>query len=151
MVKINQNISDFQEIEEGEQYQIIHVDTKVQKGFNGVNIEFVPKKLTEENKKTQYRVTAWLGQNDTVGTRSKLGAFISAFTDFFESKNESATDGYIRDNAFTDYFETTKDSAGVPLDTDDALKLAQDTDKWESHFIKVVSWKNKNREIKVIS
>jgi len=130
MVKINQNISDFQEIEEGEQYQIIHVDTKVQKGFNGVNIEFVPKKLTEENKKTQYRVTAWLGQNDTVGTRSKLGAFISAFTD---------------------YFETTKDSAGVPLDTDDALKLAQDTDKWESHFIKVVSWKNKNREIKVIS
>jgi hypothetical protein len=130
MVKINQNISDFQEIEEGEQYQIIHVDTKVQKGFNGVNIEFVPKKLTEENKKTQYRVTAWLGQNDTVGTRSKLGAFISAFTD---------------------YFETTKDEAGIPLDTDDALKLAQDTDKWESHFIKVVSWKNKNREIKVIS
>ena len=78
-VKINQKISDFSEPEEGEIYQIIHVDTKVQKGFNGVNIEFVPKKVTEENKKTQYRVTAWLGQNDTVGTRSKLGAFISAF------------------------------------------------------------------------
>lgn len=102
----------------------------MQKGFSGVNIEFVPKKVTEENKKIQYRVTAWLGQNDTVGTRSKLGAFISAFTD---------------------YFENTEDEAGIPLNTEEALKLAQDTDKWESHFVKIISWRNKNREIKVIS
>jgi hypothetical protein len=97
----------------------------VQKGFNSVNIEFVPKKVTEENKKTQYRVMAWLGKNDIVGTRSKLGAFISAFTDYFETKMEG---------------DTTK-----------ALAEAQDTDKWESHFVKIVSWKNKNREIKVVN
>jgi hypothetical protein len=130
MVKINQTTSDYSEPEKGEIYQIIHVDTKVQKGFNGVNIVFVPKKLTDENKKIQYCVTAWLGQNDTVGSRSKLGAFISAFTD---------------------YFETTEDSKGMPLSSDDALKLAQDTDKWESHFVKIIAWENKNREIKVVS
>jgi hypothetical protein len=36
-------------------------------------------------------------------------------------------------------------------DTDKALVEAQDTDKWESHFVKIVSWKDKNREIKVVS
>jgi hypothetical protein len=69
-------------------------------------------------------VTAWLGQNDTVGTRSKLGSFISAFTDFYETTEATVQE---------------------------ALNKAQDTDSWKNHFIKVISWKNKNREIKVVS
>jgi hypothetical protein len=130
MVKINQGLSDFQEPEEGEQYQITATSENTSKGFKGISIEFTPKKQTEQNAKIKYRITAWLGQNDTVGTRSKLGSFISAFTD---------------------YFETTKDSEGVPLDTETALNKAQDTDIWKGHFIKIISWRAKNREIKVIS
>jgi len=29
--------------------------------------------------------------------------------------------------------------------------MAQDTTNWGIHFIKVISWKEKNREIKVVS
>jgi hypothetical protein len=134
MVKINQGLSDFMEPDEGEQYQIIAVSETISKGFKGLTIEFVPKKQTEETKKIRYRITAWLGQNDTVGTRSKLGSFISAFTDYFESKNLDSTDGYIVENA-----------------TKEALVDAQDTDKWTAHLVKFVSWRAKNREIKVIS
>lgn len=130
MVKINQGVSEFQEIEEGEQYQIVNVSDNTSKGYKGLSIEFLPKKQTEQNVKIKYRITAWMGQNDTVGTRSKLGCFISAFTDYFETKN---------------------DSNNVQLNTDDALKMAQDTDKWEGHFVKIISWRAKNREIKVIS
>lgn len=124
MVKINQGLSDFQEIEDSEQYQIVNVSENTQKGFKGLTIEFKPKKQTPENKDIQYRTTAWLGQNDTVGTRSKLGCFISAFTDYFEGENNNA---------------------------DTALFMASDTDNWKNHYIKVISWKSKNREIKVIS
>lgn len=130
MVKINQGLSDFQEIEESEIYQIVNVSENTSKGFKGISIEFTPKKQTDENKKIKYRVTAWLGQNDTVGTRSKLGCFISAFTD---------------------YYETKEDKSGVPFSVDDALEMAQDTANWTSHMIKVISWKAKNREIKIIS
>lgn len=87
-------------------------------------IELNPEKETEENKKVQYRITAWFGQNETVGTKSKLGAFISAFTDYFEIETK---------------------------DIDKALEKAQDTANWLSHVIKIVSWKEKNREIKIIS
>jgi hypothetical protein len=125
MVKINQGLSNFQEIEDNEQYHIVNVSETVSKGFKGITLEFTPKKVTEENKKIQYRITAWLGQNETVGTRSKLGSFISAFTDFFESENEN--------------------------DTEKALTLAQNTDNWNGHFIKVISWRAKNREIKIVS
>jgi hypothetical protein len=125
MVKINQGLSDFQEIEENEQYKIVAVSENTQKGFKGICIEFKPKVETEQNAKIQYRVTAWLGQNDTVGTRSKLGAFICAFTDFFESENKG--------------------------DTAKALQMAQDTDSWKEHTIKVVSWRNKNREVRILS
>jgi hypothetical protein len=125
MVKINQGLSDFQEIEENEQYKISAVSENTSKGFKGIAIEFLPKVQTEHNAKIQYRVTAWLGQNETVGTRSKLGAFIHAFTDFFED----ATKG----------------------DTATALQMAQDTENWKNHFIKIVSWRAKNREIKVLS
>lgn len=97
---------------------------KTNKGFKGLVIELTPEKITEENKKVQYRITAWFGQNDTVGTKSKLGAFISAFTDYF--KNETK-------------------------DTDKALEKAQDTNNWLKHMIKIVSWKEKNREVKVVS
>ena len=123
-VKINQGLSDFSEPEEGEIYQIVNVGESVAKGYKGISIEFTPKKQTEENKKTQYRITAWLGQNDTVGTRSKLGSFISAFTDYYEAKEG---------------------------DTQKGLEMAQDTANWITHFVKIVEWKNKNREIKVIS
>ena len=125
MVRINQGLSDFQEPEEGEQYQIVNVSENTSKGFKGLTIEFTPKKQTEQNAKIKYRVTAWLGQNDTVGTRSKLGSFISAFTDFFETENKG--------------------------DTQKALEMAQDTANWTAHLVKIVAWKNKNREIKVIS
>lgn len=124
-VKINQGLSDFSEPEVGEIYQIVNVDEKVQKGFKGINIEFTPKKQTDENVKRQYRVTAWLGQNDTVGTRSKLGAFIVAFTNYFETETKG--------------------------DLDEALGMAQDTSNWVSHFVKIVAWKDKNRELKVVS
>lgn len=123
-VKINQGLSDFQEIEEGEQYVIVSISENTSKGFKGICIEFKPKVETEKNAKIQYRVTAWLGQNDTVGTRSKLGAFISAFADFFEDKNTTSQD---------------------------ALVKAQDTESWKNHIVKVVSWEAKNREIKVVS
>lgn len=123
-VRINMNLSDFSEIEEGEQYQIVNITDSVSKGFKGLSIEFSPKKQTEQNAKIKYRVTAWLGQNDTVGTRSKLGCFISAFTDYFENENG---------------------------DTQKALDKANDTDSWKGHYIKVISWRAKNREIKVIS
>ena len=129
MVKINAGLSDFQEIEESEQYQIINVSENTSKGFKGLSIEFKPKKQTEQNEKIKYRITAWLGQNDTVGTRSKLGCFISAFTD---------------------YFETQEDDKGVPYSTQDAIDKAKDTDSWKGHYIKVISWRAKNREIKVI-
>ena len=130
MVKINAGLSDFQEIEESEQYQIVNISENTSKGFKGLSIEFKPKKQTEQNEKIKYRITAWLGQNDTVGTRSKLGCFISAFTD---------------------YFETTEDKNGVPLSTQDAIDKAKDTDSWKGHYIKVISWRAKNREIKIIS
>ena len=126
-VKINQGLSDFQEIEESEQYQIVNVTENTSKGFKGLSIEFKPKKQTSDNEKIKYRVTAWLGQNDTVGTRSKLGAFISAFTDYFEMQAE------------------------IPLTTQEAINKAQDTENWKGHYIKVISWRAKNREIKVTS
>jgi hypothetical protein len=125
MVKINQGISNFVEIETGEQYKIVNVSETTNKGFKGVSIEFKPKVITQENEKIQYQITAWLGQNDTVGTRSKLGCFISAFTDYYERKTEG--------------------------NTDKALEMAQDTENWKEHQIKVISWKEKNREIKVLS
>ena len=53
-------------------------------------------------------------------------------------------------SAFTDYFETKPDSNNVLLSVEDALKMSQDTDKWQGHFVKIVSWRAKNREIKVI-
>jgi hypothetical protein len=124
MVKINQGLSDFAEIEDGEQYIIVNVSENTSKGFKGIVIEFTPKKQTEENRKTKYQITAWLGQNDTVGTRSKLGCFISAFTDFFEAKDGN---------------------------TEKALELAQNTENWGTHLIKVISWKAKDREVKVLS
>jgi hypothetical protein len=129
-VKINQGLSNFAEPEEGEKYEIINVSNANAKGYKGLTIEFAPEKQTEQNKKINYRVTAWFGQNETVGTKSKLGAFI---------------------NAFTDYFETEEDSKGVPQSTDKALEMAQNTDNWLNHIVKIVSWKNKSREIKVIS
>jgi len=130
MVRINQNISDFAEPEEGEKYKISSVTDANAKGYKGLTIEFIPEKQTEQNKKTNYRITAWLGQNETVGIRSKLGAFISAFTD---------------------YFETKTDANNVPLSSDNALIMAQDTDKWLNHTVKIISWRNKSREVKVIS
>jgi hypothetical protein len=130
MVRINQNISDFAEPEEGEKYKIINVSDANAKGYKGITIEFTPEKQTEQNKKINYRITAWLGQNETVGTKSKLGSFISAFTDYFEA---NASDG-IREDAI-----------------EEALEMAQDTDKWLNHTVKIVSWRNKNREVKVIS
>jgi len=132
MVRINQNISDFAEPEEGEKYKIINVSDANAKGYKGISIEFTPEKQTEQNKKTNYRITAWLGQNETVGIRSKLGAFISAFTDYFETKTDANANNAL-------------------LSLDEALEMAQDTDKWLNHTVKVVSWRNKNREVKVIS
>ena len=35
--------------------------------------------------------------------------------------------------------------------TKEALAQAQDTDSWKGHYIKVIAWRNKNRELKVIS
>jgi hypothetical protein len=125
MVKINQGISDFAEPEENEQYIIVNVSENTSKGFKGLTIEFTPKKQTEHNQKIKYRVTAWLGQNNFVGTRSKLGCFINAFTDYFESENKG--------------------------DTEKALEMAQDTANWGAHIVKIISWRAKNREIKVIS
>ena len=61
----------------------------------------------------------------TAVTRSKLGSFISAFTDFYESENNG--------------------------NTQKALEMAQDTVNWGSHFVKFISWRAKNREIKVVS
>jgi hypothetical protein len=43
------------------------------------------------------------------------------------------------------------DANNVPLSSDEALKMAQDTDKWLNHTVKFLIWKNKNREVKVIS
>jgi hypothetical protein len=125
MVKINQGLSDFAEIEEGDQYQIINVSENTSKGFKGLTIEFTPKIVTETNEKLKFRITAWLGQNDTVGTRSKLGCFICAFADYFESETKG--------------------------NTKKALEMAQDTANWLAHYIKVISWRAKNREIKIIS
>ncbi len=129
-VKINAGLSDFQEIEESEQYQIVNVSENTSKGFKGLSIEFKPKKQTEQNEKIKYRITAWLGQNDTVGTRSKLGCFISAFTDYFEVNGKVGE---------------------VPLTVQEAINKAQDTENWKGHYIKVISWRAKNREIKIVS
>jgi hypothetical protein len=123
MVKINQTISDFQEPEEKENYTIVKIEETIQKGFKGLTIEFRPTKETDETKKVQYRVTAWFGKNEVIGSKSKLGAFISAFSDFYEKTNNP----------------------------DESVALAQDSDNWLNHVIKVLDWREKNREIKVVS
>lgn len=123
-VKINQGLNDFAEPEENEKYKIVNVSDTTQKGFKGVTIEFKPTVETEKTAKVKYQVTAWLGQNDNVGTRSKLGSFIQAFADFFNDTAKS---------------------------TQEALSQAQDTDNWKGHTVKFIEWKNKNREIKVLS
>lgn len=123
MVKIQQNIVDFQEPEENQTYKIVKIEETVQKDFKGLSIEFRPVKETEETKEVQYKVTAWFGQKGFVGSKSKLGAFISAFSDFYEKKNTP----------------------------DEAVALAQDSDNWLNHVVKVLEWREKNRELKVIS
>jgi hypothetical protein len=96
----------------------------MQKGFKGLSISFNAVKETESNKKIQYRLTAWYGQNEFVGTKSKLGAFISAFSDYYEIKGDTP---------------------------DIAIEKAQDTSTWLNHTVKFLEWRNKNREIKVTS
>lgn len=122
MVKISQQISDFQEPEEKETYTILSVEETTQQNFKGLSVIFEPLKRQPEDK-TQYKVTAWFGQKGYVGSKSKLGAFISAFSDFYE-KTENP---------------------------DKAIELAQDSDNWINHIVKVLEWREKNRELKVIS
>ena len=43
------------------------------------------------------------------------------------------------------------DANNVPLSSDNALIMAQDTDKWLNHTVKIISWRNKSREVKLIS
>lgn len=126
MVKIAQKISDFSEIEEGEYYTITEIVETSQKNednetFDGLTISFRPLKETEQTKKVEYRITAWYGNKGFIGSKSKLGAFKSAFVEFFEKDKEVA----------------------------EALSFAEDTDNWINHIVKVLEWRNKNREIKV--
>lgn len=124
MVKINQGLSNFSEPEEKEQYQIVKVSEETQKGFKGVAISLEPKTRTHENRNTVYRITAWFGQGESVGTKSKLGSFVHAFAEYYESTGDKA---------------------------DKAIEKAQDTDNWQGHTVKILLWRNKNREITVIS
>jgi hypothetical protein len=123
MVKITQQITDFQEPEENEQYKIIKIEETTQKGFKGLSIEFRPVKETAETEKIQYKITAWFGQSGFIGSKSKLGAFISAFTDYFEKTNNPT----------------------------ESIIMAQDSDNWLNRIVKVLEWREKNRELKVIS
>lgn len=123
MVKIQQEISNFQEPEEREQYKIVKIEETEQKGFKGLSIEFRPLKETANTEKVQYKVTAWFGEKGFIGSKSKLGAFISAFSDFYE-----------------------KD-----LNPDEAIEKARDSDNWLNHIVKVVEWRAKNRELKILS
>ena len=130
IVKLSQNLADFSEPEEKEIYQILAVESKTNKGFSGVSVIFNPTKPTLETEKISYRAMLWFGKSDITGTRSKLGAFIHAFNEFFQ---------------------TQEDKAGVPLSEKNALEYAQDTDKWIGHIVKIVNWKEKRREIEVLS
>jgi hypothetical protein len=130
MVKLNVSLGDFSEPEEKEIYQILSVESQIRKGFNGVSVVFNPTKPTKETAKISYRATLWVGKSDIIGTQSKLGAFI---------------------NAFNDFFQTQEDKAGVQLSEKEALETAQDTDKWVGHTIKIVSWREKKRQIEVLS
>jgi hypothetical protein len=130
MVKLTNTLGDFSEPEEKEVYQILSVESQARKGFNGISVVFNPTKPTPETAKISYRATLWVGKSEIIGTRSKLGAFI---------------------HAFNEYFQTQDDKSGVQLSEKDVLEYAQDTDKWVGHTVKIVSWKEKRREIEVLS
>lgn len=127
MVKLTSNLGDFSEPEEKEQYTIKSVesvDKEKTKGYIGIVVQFEPTEPTPDTEKIDYRTTAWYGNTDIVGSKSKLGAFISAFSNFFGEQTN---------------------------DADEAVAMAQDTNNWLNHTIKIISWREKKREITVES
>lgn len=83
-----------QEPTEGGTYKIVNVEevkTSVQ-GFNGIRVVLQSTKPGEEN--TQYATMLWM--REVAGQKSKLGAFLDAFTDFLgDAESALDTDNWI--------------------------------------------------------
>ena len=125
MVKLTQGVQDFSEPEEKTEYTIIDVsptNEKKTKGFAGITITFNPVKPTPQNEKLSIKTTAWYGTSDTIGSKSKLGCFISGFSEYFESVGNTHQE---------------------------SIDMAQDTNNWLNHNIKIISWRDKKRQIVV--
>jgi len=113
VVKIEARLAKGEEPKEGGIYKIVAVEevkTAVQ-GFNGYRVLLKSTKKGEED--VEYATMLW--KREAAGAKSKLGAFLAAFTEF--------------------------------LGDEDA---ALETDNWINHTIRIVSWKPKDREIKVL-
>jgi len=94
-------------------YKVMSTDevkTAVQ-SFNGVRVKLQSQKKGEED--IEYATMLWM--REVAGVKSKLGAFLDAFTEFLDDEDE-----------------------------------ALDTKNWIGHIIRIVSWKQKAREVKVV-
>ena len=121
MVKLKTAIQDNIEPEETESYLIEsteQIKTQVQ-GFDGLRV--VLSNVHTEDEAT-YATMLWT--REVASSNSKLGAFITAFSDYIEKKGLIGKDN-------------------EPLDP-------ADTDNWLDHTVKIVSWRAKKREIVVV-
>ena len=102
------------EPEEGKVYIIKDVEevTTAVRGYKGLRVVLEPERRAKDDRNT-YATMLWY--RERVGTASKLGAFISAFREFFG---------------------------------DDAS--AYKTENWINHKIRVITWTQRRRELKVV-
>ena len=113
MPKLNVRLATGVEPREGGRYTITAVEevTTAVRGYKGLRVSM--KNATDKNDTETYTTMLWL--RETAGLRSKLGAFIAAFTKFLGDEEK-----------------------------------ALDPDNWIGHTIYVVSWQERNREIRVV-
>jgi hypothetical protein len=113
-VRIKTELAESVEPVEGQTYTITAVEqaTTAVRQYGAIRIGLEPEKRKKDDE-DDYATMLW--SRDVAGIRSKLGAFISAFLEFFDDEEK-----------------------------------AMETDNWKGHKIRIVSWKDKDREITVL-
>lgn len=124
MVSLKQKIAQFSEPEEKEIYKIVSVTETDITGLKGVVVVFDPKHPTPDTEKIEYKATLWFGKTKITTPNSKLGAFLSAFVDYFEAQSG---------------------------DVETALKDASNTESWIDHEVRIISWRNKDRKVQIVA
>lgn len=114
MPRIESALAKGVEPKEGQVYIIIDVKetTTAVQGFKGYRVKLDPEKR-KKGDEDEYATMLWA--REEAGIKSKLGAFMAGFLDFYGDE----------DKAF-------------------------DTDNWLKHKVRIMSWKQRDRDIDVL-